>query len=273
MLPGPYHTLCFKATHNSYQIGPRPWDPAPQLAAGVRGLELDIVQKSAGWDWSVSHGGSYSEGAGNALADYLDAVNSWAEKDTGTDPLHLCLDLKATNGSIESFATKLDAYINSHLTSHDIVSPAELMHPSAPDLVRSIREYGWDLFPADRRVFIVCLSGSQDRKASYAAFQPMKRLCFADIELPRDRTDAGEIVTGNRVALNAPAAAWMHGSSWLAKNPGFLLRVYGVNSEKRWGKACGNGPNILATDRYSAPWAVVGSNAFAPTKCPPNPYA
>jgi hypothetical protein len=108
----------------------------------------------------------------------------------------------------------------------------------------------------------LCLSGAEQSKKGYAAHKPAERRCFADIDLPADKTMTQVPTRGDRIVINVRNDVWKWGVNWLCNNPNFLLRVYGLG-ESDWPDVVRTGANILATDLVDR--LAVGPQRFAPT--------
>jgi hypothetical protein len=262
-----YNEVCFKASHNSYGhplTHPPgslvPWNPEPLFDLGVRGLELDIWEWPSG-EWTVSHNGEVPDTPDHHLTGYLERIREWSEQDQTKDPLQIVLDIKSARGPSSTFADRLDRYIWRVMQGARLVTPGDLLRPGDRDLVDAARR-GWGHIPM-RGAFLFCVSGPPGPRTAYAASDPSRRRCFADLDLPVDKTmtQVG-LRKGNRIIINVPADQWKWGANWLCHNPGFLLRVYDLG-RAQWEEVVGTGANILATDDVEH--LRVGPERFAPT--------
>ena len=270
----PYNLAAFKASHNSYDRDEQPittqlqFHPDDPSACGCSGLELDIWQSNSEWKWSVSHTGGYSSKAENQLSAYLRQLRSWSDQNPSHRVIELHIDIKNTPMSNAEFPAQFDAYLREYLPSSMLFTPSRLMTPESSDLVAGAQLNGWPALKLLAGKFIVCLSGNEGRKATYALTEPRERLCFADLELETDPVQFPDFNRGSRVIMNYHlydrlSENWIPQLQEMARQPGFLTRGYVLNDASIWEKAQVACLNIMATDRVSGhSWAQNGPEPF-----------
>jgi len=266
-----YSRAAFKASHNSYhkaeplttQIA---WNPTDPSNGGCRGLELDIHRNRELNEWSVSHTGGYDAEPAKQLGHYLRLLREWAEVSPDHDPITVHLDIKNA-GKVTSGADALDKYIDSHLGSDRLFIPRALLGSSS-DLVTQASA-GWPTIRQLRGRFLFCLSGNEGWKRRYSQMQLGSRLCFSDLILDAD-SPPPRANSGSRVFLNLgdfPPLTLKTALRWISERPGFVSRVYNINSAGAWRRVQGQGANIIATDQVrGGGWATVGATPFVPRR-------
>jgi hypothetical protein len=276
----PYNMVAFKASHNSYDRDEQPITTQLQFNrndpsnCGCSGLELDIWQADNAWQWSVSHLGGYSSKAENQLSAYLRQLRSWSDQNQGHRVIELHIDIKNTPMSNAEFPAQFDAYLREYLPSSMLFTPSGLMTPESSDLVACAQQTGWPALNLLAGKFIVCLTGNEPRKATYALTQPRDRLCFADLELETDPVQFPDFNHGSRVIMNYHlydrlSDNWIPQLQEMARQPGFLTRGFVLNDSSIWRKAQEACLNIMATDKVSGQsWAQNGSEPFRTLSVP-----
>lgn len=267
-----YNEVAFKASHNSYD---RDETLAEQLTfhsddpsnAGCSGIELDIVQKSDAWEWSVSHGGSYSSSKEKQLRAYLDQVKAWMNANPGHRVIEVHLDIKNTPMSNEAFPQQIDNYIGSVFNRNTVFSPGALIG-NHDDLVQGAQATGWPTLDELKGKIMFCFSGNETRKAIYARTEPRERLCFSDLYLETHPPQYPDFTHGTRVFMNYHLYQkyydeWLPQLQRMAQQPGFITRGYVLNSKDIWIKAQNAALNIMSTDKVSRhDWAQNGDYPF-----------
>lgn len=263
-----YNEVIFKAAHNSVDRDERPVtrqllvDAKRPHQASCRGLELDLRESPHLPLWAIDHD-EYTGSADRQLTAYLDHLRTWSELNPGHDVVTVHLDIKARARDRRSFAQLLDGTIAQHLGRDKLFVPAQLQgqHRS---LVAGAMADGWPTLGRLRGRFILCLSGSESTKRSYAA-RGKNRLCFADQLLGPD-DPLPSTSSGNRVFINYDARKswdWDKQIRTLAGLRGFIVRAYVVNNDDLWKRTIAAGTNIIATDRIrNHSWARVGRTPF-----------
>ena len=174
------------------------------------------------------------------------------------------LDLKAKARDVRTFPRLLDATIDEHLGRDLLFTPGELMGDH-DDLVRGAMANGWPTLDELRGRFVLCLSGDEPTKRSYARAS-RNRLCFADKRL-RSGDRLPSTTSGDRVFFNFNSTEswdWDRRVRWFAQRQGFVTRMYGVNSEDLWKRVQAAGANMIATDKVrNHRWAKVGGKPFS----------
>ena len=268
MDPRPFHTVKFKASHNSFERDERPvteqlvWSRSQPYQAGCRGLELDLRESPNLWSWSVHHD-EFQGRVDAQLVEYLRHLRTWSRFDPRHDVITIFLDLKAQARNRRQFPRYLDAVIEEFLGCDRLYTPAELMG-AASSLVGGAMASGWPTLEALRGRFILVLSGDEPTKASYVS-SGRNRLCFADQRL-RDGDSLPSLTDGDRVFFNLNATedwAWREPLRWFSRQQGFITRAYVANSADIWNRLLTADVNILATDKVrNHPWAQVGEQPF-----------
>lgn len=263
-----YNEVIFKAAHNSVDRDERPVTRQLLVEAGrphqasCRGLELDLRESPHLPLWAVDHD-DYIGSADRQLTAYLTHLRSWSDLNPGHDVITVHLDLKARARDRRTFAKLLDHTVADHLGQDKLFLPAELQgrHRS---LVAGAMADGWPTLGRLRGRFILCLTGNETTKRSYAA-GGRNRLCFAD-QLLRPDDPPPSATKGNRVFVNYDARKswdWDTRIQTLAGLRGFITRAYVVNNNDLWKRTIAAGTNIIATDRIrNHGWARVGRSPF-----------
>ncbi len=265
-----YNQASTKASHNSYQrdepfVDQLTWHPDKTYNAGCGALELDISQSSDGLEWSVGHAAGYRSDY-RQLSQFLVDLNGWSADNTGHDVIVLYLDLKQTRTN--NFPSQLDDYIRAH-TSFVIYTPHQLMGDS-DNLSNGALANGWPTLDELRGQFIICVTGKEEDKATYAGTAPRQRLCFADKDVAPD----GVPESSNRVFFNThifhrDREKWMRSFAESATRANVITRAYVADSEDNWNDCLSSGCNLIATDRISNhSWATVGNQRYV--RQPPN---
>ena len=268
-----YNDVCFKASHNSYD---RDESLAEQLTfhsadpsnAGCSGIELDIVQKSDAWQWSVSHGGSYSSDPDKQFSAYLKQVKSWMDQNPGHRVIEVHIDIKNTPMSNEQFPQQIDNYIQQVFTDRNRVFQPNALIGNYDDLVQGAQATSWPTLGELEGKIIFCFTGNETRKAIYARTDPKARLCFSDIYQETNPPQYPDFNSGTRVFLNYHLYQkyydeWFPQLQRIAKEQGFISRGYVLNSQDIWTKAQNAALNIMATDKVSGhSWAQNGDYPF-----------
>ena len=267
-----YNDVAYKASHNSYD---RNESLAEQLTfhssdpsnAGCSGLELDIVQKSDAWEWSVSHGGSYSSKPEKQFSAYLNQIKSWMDANPGHRVIEVHIDIKNTPMSNEEFPDQIDSYIENVFSRSRVFTPDTLIG-NHEDLVQGAQATGWPTLGELEGKIVFCFSGNEDRKATYARTNPKTRLCFSDLYLETHPPQYPDFNRGTRVFMNYHLYQkyyddWFPQLQRMAKEQGFITRGYVLNSKDIWIKAQNAALNIMATDKVSGhDWAQNGDYPF-----------
>ena len=282
-----YHEATHKASHNSYEREEIPvfrqlaWHTDRPHGAGCRGLELDIQQSPRNWAWSVAHIGGYDGGADVQLATYLRLLVWWAEENRGHDVVTVLLDLKDTHFADDDFAPYLDRYLLEVVPRQRILAPGDLMQ-GTDDLVEAVQAGGWPRLNDLAGRFVFCLSGNEQRKATYAATDPPRRLCFADVGMkpfsdpPRDQTHGHRVFYNFKlsdsyfvqdgydgVAADQTNTILVQTLEWFQQQQGLITRGYDLNTKDSWERARRYGVNMLSTDKVDRhPWARVGDRPY-----------
>lgn len=267
-----YSALQFKASHNSYGhqgtlIQQLRWDAQQPHRGGCRGLELDIVQPSRRWAWSVQHGGEYSDEPTDQLSHHLAQLAVWSSQWADHDPITLHIDLKNAKRSHQDFPEAFDDYLATHLGA-DRILPAGSLLNGRPDLLTAVKIDGWPSLEELRGRFIVCLTGGQKKRTeSYLATGLADRLCFCDYDLGvAYASSLPDELPPNRVFYNffpMPSQAWVKTIGDLRKIRYVVIRGYGINDDYTWQACKDAGVNVLATDQvFQTPWAVIGDEPF-----------
>ncbi len=272
--PLTFDRVSFKAAHNSMDRGlslaeQLDWEPRRPHVSGCRGLELDLVQSSDGWRWAVKHGGRYSSTT-KQLDAWLDELRTWGRRNRQSGVVTVHLDVKNIPGDkrTSAYARELDAYIAANFDADRIFRPGELLAPGKT-LVESVRDRGgWLALEGMRGRFVFCLSGNDIAKDVYTATDFPNRLCFADIQIGWPDSLGSLARKGNRIFLNVFAAAatddtWPRTVAWAAGLPGFVVRVFGINTSARWRRALRCGANVVSINALDAQWATVGPALYA----------
>jgi hypothetical protein len=262
-----YNQVSMKASHNSYQRNETitqqiTWDSVRHYDCGCGGIELDISQSDEGNDWSVGHKASYDKHY-RQLSQFLSDLQVWSNQNAGHDVITLYLDLKhVPDKNLTTFPADLDSYIRERLTP--IYSPAAIIGEE-DNLKAGALENGWASLGDLKGKFIICVTGSGDLKAAYAANQPKERLCFADKDIDADGTpDDNERIFFNFHIFHSDRDKWMKTFRDNSGKPNVIIRAYEANSADNWGDCLSSGCNLIATNEISNhDWAKVGSQRFA----------
>lgn len=268
----------FKASHNSYSFKPPvvrqlAWDSRKRYRAGCRGLELDVVQRKGGWDWSVQHGGGYVSDKAVQLQAYLGGLAEWSADMQGKhEVVTVHIDLKNSEGADSAFPAEFDSYLAKAMAGADVFTPGELLG-SQTTLLSAAQDHGWPPIDELRGKFLFCLTGHQmSRTEKYTSGSQAQRLCFCDwdvnVAIDRPIPDPGQ---PNRLFYNFYPlpynAEWVDALLTIAGREAFVIRAYEVNDHTRWRLALKAGVNVLATDQvFYTPWASVGGSTIVPIK-------
>ena len=268
----PYNQVCFKASHNSYEL--KDISIARQIEKGCRGLELDIAQSADGKDWSVEHDNRYFSDPEKQLAWYLEKLNTWSRDNHNHDVITVHLDLKKVNFSSDTstFPEEIDRYIRSNFNPAMIFCPQDLMGRKV-SLAHGARTNGWPKLKDLDGKFIFCLTGNdflnrkQLAKKNYAITQPKERLCFTDLRKKRGgKPNPGRTIYFNYNFEDGIGKATDKGWTNIIKNfsgrNDVITRTFGLNNSKKWQRALDSGFNILVTDKINESWANVGKTPF-----------
>jgi len=243
-----YHNVGFKVSHNSYGI--KPFDPAQQYAANVRGFELDISQYKTKWDWCVRHGLGCDSHA-RPLSEYLQQIWEWhatGPDEDPKDPMMIYIDLKKGPWTHDQFAQRIDEYILENCPDPArIFSPGQLMvGPS--DLMQGAMALGWPTLGDLRGHLIFCISGDGPGKRKYSETDPAHRICFAD----RETLVPECCSSGTRLFINVSQTAHFFDlpalGRWLRGNRALIGRAYDIISGHGWNMMRDVGFNMLAVD-------------------------
>jgi hypothetical protein len=246
------HNVGFKVSHNSYEI--KPFDPAAQYDANVRGFEIDISQYKTKSDWCVRH----SPGCDShslPLSEYLKQIWEWhatGEGEDPKDPMVVYIDLKSGQWSHDDFAQRFDDYVMQCCPDPDrIFSPHQLM-PGPSDLMQGAMALGWPTLAELRGQLIFCLSGDNPGKRKYSETNPPHRVCFADHETIMPTC----CDSGTRVFINVSRVAHFADfpvfSRWLRSHRALIGRAYDIASKTDWKIMQEAGFNMLAVDEKYA---------------------
>ena len=263
-----YHDVTFKASHNSFERDEKPfteqlsWSRGSPHQAGCRGLELDLRESPHLTVWAVHHD-EYTSRADRQFGEFLHHLRRWSELHRGHDVITVTLDLKARARDRRQFPRYLDLLIDECLGRDRLFTPTDLIgdHDS---LVAGAMADGWPTLDALRGRFVLCLSGDESTKQTYASAGRDRR-CFADQRL-REGDRLPSRTDGDRVFVNVNADEdwdWEAHVRALADRPGFISRTYGCNTSDLWRRAIAAGANIVATDMVrNHRWAHVGETPF-----------
>ena len=263
-----YNEVTFKVSHNSFERDERPvtdqlaFDERDPHQGGCRGLELDLRESPNLTMWAVDHD-EYTSRADRQFPAFLQHLRRWSRFHPEHDVVLVTVDLKARARNVAEFPLYLDDAIDEHLGRERLYSPGDL-RGHGTSLVEAAMATGWPSLDDLRGRFVLCLSGDEITKRSYAASDP-ERLCFADVQVekgdPRPSTTDGDRVFFN---FNATEAwSWDRELRWFAGQRGFLTRAYGVNHRDLWTKVVRAGANLVATDKVrNHGWARVGTRPF-----------
>lgn len=264
-----FHEVQFKASHNSFDRDEKPvtdqlaWRPSQPHQAGCRGLELDLRESPNLWSWSVHHD-EYQGRADLQLSEYLRHLRRWSEFHPGHDVITITVDLKERARDLRDFPRYLDATIDEFLGHERLFRPSDLLGDHQT-LVAAAMATGWPPLEDLRGRFVLCLSGDERTKASYAR-SSRDRLCFADRRV-REGDPLPSASDGHRVFFNFNVTedwSWDERLRWFARQHGFITRAYVVNSSDLWDRVITAGANIVATDKVrNHRWAHVGDEPFA----------
>ncbi len=289
-LTSPDVSLAFaqcKASHNSQErdesiAGQLDWDRREPWQSGCRCLELDLVQSTTSYAWSVQHGGTYDPRREKQLEAYFGQVLEWARYHPDHDPLIVYLDLKNApplRDGGEGFPAAIDQ-IAAGVFGGRLYLPGELMG-DAPDLVAGAQKNGWPTLSALHDRIIVAFTGSDQgdvgaRRDDYARTRPRENVYFVDHQAGKGDTEYPSTAHGHRVLLNlhifTGEQPWQDYGKHFAREPGFLTRGYVADGEQLWNEALDGGLlNLIATNKIRKhPWAKVGETPYRafPTKPP-----
>ncbi len=264
----PYNEVVFKASHNSFERDERPiteqltFNRRTPHQAGCRGLELDLRESPNLTVWAVDHD-EYTARADRQFAAFLAHLKRWSTMHPSHDVITITLDLKARARDRRTFPRYLDAMIDESLGRDLLFTPGEMIG-NRRSLVAAAMSNGWPSLGELAGRFVLCLSGDEPTKRSYAS-AGRSRLCFADRRVLRgDRFPARR--EGDRIFFNFNAAeswSWDGRLKWFARQRGFITRAYGVNSDDLWDRVVAADANIVATDKVrNHQWARVGTEPF-----------
>lgn len=262
----PYNQVCFKASHNSYELG---ISITQQIEKGCMGLELDIAQSADGQNWSVEHDKDYFSDPDKQLSRYLKELNTWSRDNPHHDVMTIHLDLKKVNfnSDTSTFPEEIDRYIRSNFDPAIIFCPQDLMG-SKVSLADGARTNGWPKLKDLEGKFIFCLTGndfldrSQLAKKHYAATQPKERLCFTDLRKKRGtKPNPAKTIYFNYNFEDGIGKAtdkeWTNVIKKFSGKDDVITRTFGLNDDKKWQRALESGFNILVTDKIEESWAKV----------------
>ncbi len=273
----PYQQLSFKGAHNSYQRNESlaeqlTWHPQSPSLCGCQAIEIDIARHS---DPTSGKSASYFQithdqgGNGPALSSDLAQLAAFHDANPQHDPIFLTLDIKSQDGNVAVFPAEIDAYLTNWFRPSLLRTPASIAG-HAPTLLAAVQSAGWPTVQAMRGQFLICLSGTEAWKATYAGTDPAHRLCFADFDSADDAQTAEIPIDGHRVVANlnlfSDHAAKFTTLTRAYRHAGILVRGYVLDGAGLWASALAAGVNILATDEVSGQdWAAVGAEPFIPT--------
>ncbi|MEY4768343.1 MAG: hypothetical protein RL637_982 [Pseudomonadota bacterium] len=272
-----YHQAAFKASHNSEE---RNETISEQLTfnicnpfnCGCSGIEFDIVQDKNSWNWSVSHGGNYTDAKDKQLTHYLQQVVDWRSTKKGKDcdrVITIHFDIKNSHLSDNDFPAKFDEYIKRvPKLANSLYKPGELMG-NYNDLVSGAQANGWPELDALKNKYILCISGNEEhRKRAYAGTNPKSCLCFVDQPLETDPVQYPDFTQGQRVFMNYHLYQkyydnWFEQLQYMATQQGFITRGWVLDNQDLWIKAQTAKLNIMATDKIKDhDWAQNGDYPF-----------
>jgi hypothetical protein len=252
-----YNQVVFKASHNSYQRAEQPitkqipFDTEKPHQCGCRGLELDIRPNDDATEWSVGHFGGYEAEEEKQLRHYLGILDAWSVENPEHDVITVHLDLKGVPEDLGAFPAGLDAYITSVMDRDRIFTAGELLGDH--ENLREASRAGWPTLGELEGKFILCLSGNEDGKRSYATTDPGARVCFADRLLGTDE-DLPEEDLKHRVFLNVAMGEWMRTLprlGELAQDESLVIRAFFASQPDWWNAARRYGVNVIGTDKVS----------------------
>ncbi|MDX1646667.1 MAG: Ca2+-dependent phosphoinositide-specific phospholipase C [Longimicrobiales bacterium] len=224
-----------------------------------RGLELDLVQASDAYRWSVQHG---LGGDGPDLGSVLEGIAAWAD-----DPANrkhpvvtIHLDLKNAPLSHSGFAAAIDDLLIHHFGEGRLYRPGDVMDAHT-DLVRGARSTGWPTAAELRGRFLLCLTGRGARKAFYARHEPRRRVCFADYPGSRGAPRRGHRIFAN---LFVDAHGYSGNLARVKRQPGFVARGYNIVHRRTWDLSIDGRANILAGDVLDSDDLSLGGDGMAP---------
>ena len=270
-----YHEVSFKASHNSYERNESIHEQLRFFASdpsrcGCRGLEFDIWRHSNETErfFTVSHS---NPSGGYPLAYYLGLLLSFHVNQPQHDPIFVTIDIKSTNGSIQSLPQEIDSYFKRYFTEALIFKPSQLFFNRRLSLCENVIQNGWPDTSAMKGKFLFCLSGTKSWKTFYADSGIRDRLCFSDMDIGDNDSNPFVPAKGNIVIFNMHI--WTdHFNTWkntlpLYFNRNLLTRVYEADGEALWNKAQTRSATVIATNKVSGKsWAKVGSTSFAKRK-------
>ena len=240
--------------HNTYERagfldpGTGRIDLAAVYDAGIRGIELDLVQAPGGREWCVKHGGGFSPDV-PLLSGYLQDLTAWqTAAGAAHEPFVVCLDLKGRQTPEKPFPERLEEYLRAALGPARLFAPRDVMAWPG-DLMQTMMTQGWPFLSDLHGEMIFLLSGDHDgSKQAYAA-RSRTNTCFVDYG------SFGAITTceGDRIVLNdswhnVQGALLRERTDWAMRRRAILTRVYYVNSATAWSGVAGR-VNIVATDK------------------------
>lgn len=262
-----YDEIAFKGSHNSIdRLGHLPWAERIEhqlagtggLSEPCRALELDLVQESHRFQWTVKHGISAD---GPAFEDVLGVVRSWADRSSNLNHpvLTLHLDLKNAPLTHDGFAKAIDALLTETFGDSRLCTPGEVMG-GHEDLVRGARAGGWPKFGQLRGRMVICLSGSGERKLRYARRSPATRVCFADYPGSRGAPRRGHRIFAN---LFVDAHGYRGNLDRVKRHTGFMARGYNIVHRRSWDDSIAGRANVLSGDVLDSPDLFLGGEGYA----------
>lgn len=265
-----YDQFTYKASHNTIDRTKdhRQWSVSDQLSGTgdaiepVLGLELDIHQVEGTRIFHVKHD---PETLGPLLKDTLGEIADWsaARQSPGHPIITIHLDLKNSPGEHDEFCDVLDELLLDVIDADRIYRPAEVIGDHE-DLIRGARAGNWATFEELRGKVLFCLSGSGNRKHTYANQKPKQRVCFADFGAA-SRTPPDE---GNQAFVNIfvdHQTTLSELEKW-TRLPGFVIRGYNLVARHAWDVSIDAGVNIVSTDALDNRNFVVSGLGYAPLK-------
>jgi len=246
----PFHTVQFKASHNSYEmrehIGTQlRFNSADPARYGCRQIEFDLHQDAGGFEWSVKH---RSGDADADLTQFLSELLRWSDDRSRHDVIVVMLDLKRVDDDIADFPDNWDAYLRRSFDAGRLALPVE---------VRVGNPVMWPRLVDLRDKFIFCLSGDEEHKSEYA--RQLDRLCFADRALGPASIHRADFPSDPRIFVNFNGGHWKHRTQGPVLPPGYISRVCGIDNERQWRLFASMGFNALATDNVRSSWGEFDS--------------
>jgi hypothetical protein len=147
----------------------------------------------------------------------------------------------------QDFPNRFDDFLrSSSFDESRLFKPDKLVVTGSPQ---------WPTLSRLRGKVIFCLSGDEEYKGVYA--RRPGRLCFADWALGPVSIHQVDFDADPRVFINFNAGHWMNKPTGPDLLPGYVYRVWGVETPAQWSKFQAFGFNLLATDHIRSYFASV----------------